>query len=146
MQSKQKPILIKGGTHTDQRGRLDFINTFSLSNIKRMYMTTQYDINVVRAWQGHKIESRWFFCVQGHFTVKLIPIDNWENPSEDLQAMTFELDEGIPQVLYIPKGYANGFKATKKRSKLMIFADYDLNEIENDAVRYNQNKWVSWGS
>ena len=114
---KTHPKLIKGGSHTDQRGRLDFINDFNLSNIKRMYFATYYSTDVIRAWQGHKVESRWFFCAQGAFTVKLVAIDNWEKPSEDLEVFTFKLDEETPQVLYIPNGYVNGFKATKEQSK-----------------------------
>ena len=54
-----------------------------MSPIKRVYFTTHYDIEVVRAWQGHTIESRWFRCVKGSFNVKLVEIDNWENPSND---------------------------------------------------------------
>ncbi|WP_298418030.1 dTDP-4-dehydrorhamnose 3,5-epimerase family protein [uncultured Kordia sp.] len=144
MQTVQKPILIQGGSHIDERGRLDFMNDFNLSDIKRMYMTTHYNTNVIRAWQGHKIESRWFYCTQGAFTVKLVQVDDWENPSSDLKVFTFELEEEKPQVLYIPNGYVNGFKATKENSKLMILADYGLNEIENDAVRFDQNKWTTW--
>ncbi|WP_299125641.1 WxcM-like domain-containing protein [uncultured Tenacibaculum sp.] len=138
------PKLIKGGNFSDERGKLDFVNDFDLSPIKRMYFTTHYNTNVVRAWQGHITESRWFFCVKGSFTVKLVQIDDWETPSDTLKVHEFELSENNPQVLYIPNGYVNGFQALEDNSKLMIMANYGLNEIEDDQVRFNNTKWTTW--
>ncbi|AXT18579.1 hypothetical protein D7030_06955 [Flavobacteriaceae bacterium AU392] len=141
---ENQPELIVGGNYVDERGRLDFINDLDMSLIKRVYFTTHFDTNVVRAWQGHKIESRWFICVKGNFTVKLIAIDDWENPSKDLKTSNYILSANKPAVLYIPSGYVNGFKALEQNSKLMIMSDYGLNEIENDQVRFDQNKWTKW--
>jgi dTDP-4-dehydrorhamnose 3,5-epimerase len=138
------PKIISGGNYTDERGKLDFINNFDMSPIKRMYFTTHFDIDVIRAWQGHIIESRWFICFKGSFSVKLVEIDNWENPSDDLKVYEYELSEGKQEVLYIPNGFANGFRALKPNSKLMIMSDYRLNEIENDQIRFDKKKWDKW--
>jgi len=138
------PKLIEGGVFSDQRGTLQFVNDFDMSVIKRMYFTTHPLTKTVRAWQGHKIESRWFFCVKGGFKVRLVKIDNWEIPSNNCEIFEFELKDEKPQVLYIPNGFANGFKATIENSKLMIMSDYGLNEIENDNYRFNSNKWTNW--
>ena len=62
--------------------------------------TTHFDIEVVRAWQGHTIESRWFHCVNGSFNVKLVEIDNWENPSNDLKVFEYELTAEKQEILY----------------------------------------------
>ena len=56
-----------------------------MSQIKRVYFTIHTDTDVIRAWQGHTIQSRWFCSVQGSFAVKLIEIDNWEKPSDELK-------------------------------------------------------------
>lgn len=138
------PKLIKGGAFSDQRGTLKFVNDFNMSVVKRMYVTTNKSVDIIRAWQGHKIEKRWFFCVSGSFKVKLIEIDDWENPSLDCDFFEFELTSQKPQILYIPNGYVNGFKALEENSQLMIMSDYALNEIENDAVRFEYNKRVKW--
>ena len=142
--NKTRPYIIKGGNYTDERGQLEFFNKFDMSPIKRVYFTTHCDIEVVRAWQGHTIESRWFRCVNGGFNVKLVEIDNWENPSDDLKVIEYELTSEKQEILYIPKGYANGFKALKPDSKLMIMSNYAFNEIENDQIRFNQNNWTKW--
>lgn len=142
--SKAFPKIILGGNYTDQRGQLDFFNEFDMSPIKRVYFTTHFDVDVIRAWQGHTIESRWFICVKGGFTVKLVEIDNWENPSDNLRVYEYQLSANNPKVLFIPKGFANGFKALEANAKLMIMSNYGFNEIENNQIRFDQNKWTKW--
>ena len=66
------PYIIKGENYTDERGGLEFYNDFDMSQIKRVYFATHSDPKVIRAWQGHAIESRWFCSVKGSFQVKLI--------------------------------------------------------------------------
>lgn len=139
-----KPKLIVGGQYTDERGLIEFFNDFDMSPIKRTYFTTHFDTNVVRAWQGHTIESRWFICVKGSFTIKLVQIDDWENPSDILKVHEYKLSTKKQEILYIPSGFANGFKALEPNSKLMILSNYGFNEIENDQVRFDQNKWTKW--
>jgi dTDP-4-dehydrorhamnose 3,5-epimerase-like enzyme len=142
--NKTRPHIIKGRNYTDERGELEFFNEFDMSPIKRVYFTTHFDIEVIRAWQGHTIESRWFRCVNGGFNVKLVEIDNWENPSDDLKVFKYELTAEKQEILYIPNGYVNGFKALKADSKLMIMSNYGFNEIENDQIRFDHNKWTEW--
>ncbi len=142
--SKLIPNIISGGNYKDNRGQLEFFNEFDVSPIKRVYFTTHFDTEVVRAWQGHTIESRWFRCLNGSFAVKLVEIDNWKNPSDDLKVFEYELTADKQEILYIPNGYVNGLKALKADSKLMIMSNYGFNEIENDQIRFDQNKWVKW--
>jgi len=142
--SKLVPKIISGGNYTDERGQLEFYNEFDMSPIKRVYFTTHFDTNVTRAWQGHTIESRWFNCVKGSFIVKLVEIDDWENPSDNLKVYEYELSADKQEILYIPNGFANGFKALEVNAKLMIMSNYGFNEIKNDQIRFDQNKWTKW--
>ena len=50
--NKLSPYIIKGEKYTDDRGSLEFFNNFDMSQIKRVYFTTHFDTNVIRAWQG----------------------------------------------------------------------------------------------
>tara|TARA_B110000211_G_scaffold72789_1_gene84489 strand:- start:1989 stop:2417 length:429 start_codon:yes stop_codon:yes gene_type:complete len=136
--------LIHGESYIDDRGKLDYFNDFNMSAIKRMYFTTHFNLDVVRAWQGHTVESRWFICVSGSFNVKLIKIDNWEAPSNLLPVENYVLNSEIKLVLYIPNGYVNGFRALEPNSKLMIMSNYSFNEIKNDQIRFDKNKWKKW--
>jgi dTDP-4-dehydrorhamnose 3,5-epimerase-like enzyme len=136
-----KSSIINGGFFEDSRGRLDYVNDLDLSKIKRIYFTTNTEVGFFRGWQGHKIESRWFFCVKGSFEVKLVEIDDWDNPSDILEPKVYILEEKKPQVLYIPKGYVNGFSSLEKSSKLMILSNFNLGENNNDDIRFESNKW-----
>jgi dTDP-4-dehydrorhamnose 3,5-epimerase-like enzyme len=136
-----KSSIINGGFFEDSRGRLDYVNDLDLSKIKRIYFTTNTEVGFFRGWQGHKIESRWFFCVKGSFEVKLVEIDDWDNPSDILEPKVYILEEKKPQVLYIPNGYVNGFSSLEKSSKLMILSNFNLGENNNDDVRFESNKW-----
>lgn len=142
--NKSAPYIISGKSYTDERGELEFYNDFDMSPIKRVYFTTHIDTEVIRAWQGHTIQSRWFISVKGSFIVKLVEIENWENPSDDLKVFEYKLTADKQEILYIPNGYVNGFKALQTDSKLMIMSNYDFNEIENDEFRFDKNKWAKW--
>ena len=136
--------LIDGGIYTDQRGSIRFVNDFDLSPIKRFYITSNADTNVIRAWQGHKIESKWFYCVSGVFDVRLIKIDYWEKPSLDLSVEKYILSSDEPKVLFISKGYLNGFRALEKNSKLIVFSDCTLNESMKVIYILKNNLWFEW--
>lgn len=130
-----KPSLKKGNYYHDERGSIRFNNEFDASVIKRIYIIENNDINFERAWQGHKIEQRWFSVVQGKFLIKLIEIDNWEQPSKNLQAIDFELNSEYLDILHIPAGYITNIKAIEENSKLLVMADYNFGEI-NDEYRF----------
>ena len=54
----QLPKIIKGNSHTDSRGTLKFNNFFDTSEIKRMYIVQNSSTEILRGWQGHKVEQR----------------------------------------------------------------------------------------
>ena len=140
----EKPEIIEGGLHADERGSVAFVNGFDLKQIRRFYTISHPDTSVVRAWQGHKEEAKWFFCSKGVFNILLVKIDDWDNPSGDLNVMTFQLSENKPRVLAVPPGYANGFKAIEADSTLLVFSDKDLESSINDDFRFDKNLWYNW--
>lgn len=140
------PTSIKGGSFEDERGRLSFVNDFDMSQVKRVYFTEHFSEDVIRAWQAHKIEQRWFLCVQGGFTIKLVCVDDFDHPSADLTVHEFSINENEPQIVHVPEGYANGIQATEPNSKLMIFSDYLFGENPDDQVRFDKNMWTTWNS
>ena len=93
---------------------------------------------IVRAWQGHKIEQRWFSAINGSFKIGLIKIDNWENPAKNLKKLIYIINSDTLEVLHVPKGYVSSIQAMEVGSKLLVMADYLLGEI-NDEYRYDAN-------
>ena len=130
-----RPTLIFGGNHKDDRGALKYNNDFELGSVKRMYFIENRDTLFVRAWQGHKIEQRWFTAVSGRFKIQLIQVDDWKAPAVDLEKLTFELVNETFNVLHIPNGYVTSIQALADNSKLLVMSNYFLNEI-NDEYRY----------
>ncbi len=120
--------LIKGGSHTDTRGKLEFINDFDLSKVKRFYKTTHFDIETIRAWQVHQKEIKWFHCIKGSFKINIANL-----VTKEVKSYTLTYKE--PAVLHIPPGNANGFKALEPDSVMMIFSDKTLEETKEDNER-----------
>lgn len=139
-----QPAIIKGGDFRDHRGIMRFVNDFDLQEIRRMYIIEHPDTAVIRAWQAHKIEQKWLYVLEGAFQVQLIQPDNWENPSENLPVQSWQLSSENNEVLHIPGGYANGFKALKENSKLLVFSSLDIKEAASDNFRFDKDYWKVW--
>lgn len=126
------PQIITGGKHYDERGSLLYNNDFGFLGIKRMYCIENADTEFIRDWTGHKIEQRWFCVIHGRFILRLVKIDNWQNPSKESNILEFELDADRLNILYMPKGYASAIQAKEKKSKLLVMVDHSLREIDDD--------------
>ncbi len=127
-----KPTLISGGNHQDKRGKIKYNNDFDLTLVKRFYIIENMDTVFVRGWQGHRVEQRWFTAVSGVFKIELIKIDDWENPSKELEKVTFEISDENADVLHVPGGYISSIKGMTGASKLLAMSDYRLNEIQDE--------------
>jgi dTDP-4-dehydrorhamnose 3,5-epimerase len=136
--------IIHGDFKTDQRGEVTFFNEFDMSFVKRFYVVKHFDNKVVRAWQGHRKERKCFYVLEGAFKIALIKVDNWDNPSLNLEPTIFELSAKSNQVLSIPSGFANGFKALLPNSKMMVFSDMNVQDSIDDTVRYDASLWTCW--
>ena len=134
--------LIKGNSFTDQRGSLRFVNDFKFEGIKRFYTITHPDTFIIRAWQGHKIETKHFIVSKGKFLICWIEIDNWENPGKELKINRQILSADEPQLLIVPAGHANGFKALEDDSTLIIFSDLELEDSSKDIYRFESDYWL----
>lgn len=139
-----KPHKINGGIYKDNRGSLKYVNDFSLDKAKRFYTISQSPNSEPRAWQGHKEETKYFYCLKGSFVINLVKIDNWESPNINLDAEPFLLSESKSEILVIPGGYANGIKAKEKKSQLLVFSDKTIKESAIDEHRYKSELWINW--
>ncbi len=120
-------MLIKGKTYTDFRGTIRFVNDFDMSSVVRMYCIEPKP-DVIRAWQGHKKETKWFCAVNGSFLVKSVNMDT-------LKKTEYQLNSNESEVLEIAPGHYNGFEALEEGSVLMVYSDLGLEESKNDDFR-----------
>ena len=127
-----EPNIIPGGCHSDERGILFYNNSFNASQIKRFYLIENIDTTFIRAWQGHRVEQRWFSAIHGSFKIKLVAINNWEIPSKKVEITTYILDSEKLDILHVPNGYVSSIQALSVGSRLLVLADYGLNEISDE--------------
>lgn len=135
---------IQGEIFRDFRGRINSLNEFHFEGVKRTYIIYHPDPSVVRGWHGHQHERKWFYCIKGAWTVALVEIDDWENPSKDLKPTVVELSEDDSKLICVPAGYANCLKAHKPDSVMQVFSDVPLPEAYGDSWRYEPSMWMDW--
>lgn len=135
------PKVIQGGDFSDHRGAISYVNDFSFKDIERFYIISNSQENPIRAWQGHKIDAKNFYCLHGAFKIHFVKIDNWDNPSKDLIIETIFVSEYDSKVVYIPAGYANAIECIEENSKLISFSTLPLTRIEEDDVRFPSDYW-----
>ena len=136
------PEFIAGGLFTDERGSLSFVNDFNMQQVKRFYIIEHPDVKIVRAWQGHRREEKWFYVVQGSFMIAWVKIDNWEKPDSGQRADHTLLYSKQSEILHIPGGYANGFRALEPHSKLIVFSNFPVEESSSDDYRFSKERLV----
>ena len=136
--------VIDGEIFRDQRGQISSLNAFRFPGVERFYFIHHSDTSVIRGWHGHQHEKKWFYCGKGAFTIGLVEIDNWENPSPDLKAQKYHLTEQESKIICVPEGYANCIKASIPGSILLVFSGKTLPEAYSDSWRYDNKLWITW--
>lgn len=136
-----KPKIILGGRFEDYRGSISYVNDFNFSDIERFYIISNSQENPIRAWQGHKLDAKNFYCLSGSFKIHFVKIDDWENPSRDLIIETVFVSEADSKIVHIPAGYANAVESLEENSKLMSFSTLPLANVSEDDVRYPSDYW-----
>ncbi|URM37346.1 WxcM-like domain-containing protein [Flavobacterium anhuiense] len=136
------PKIIEGGKFSDHRGSISYVNDFSFIDIERFYIISNSKENPIRAWQGHRLDAKNFYCLSGSFNIHFIKIDIWENPSKDLIIETVFVSESESKIVHIPAGYANAIESLEENSKLISFSTLPLANVSDDDVRYPSDYWL----
>lgn len=136
--------VIEGEIYRDERGQISSLNEFHFEGVKRTYIIHHPDASVVRGWHAHKYERKWFYCIKGRFSVALVKVDDWDNPSPGLKAEVFHLDEKDSKIVCVPAGYANCLKAQEDGAIMQVFSDKILQEALGDSWRYDKSLWHNW--
>lgn len=131
------PKIIPGGSVIDDRGEISFVNDMDFGCIRRIY-TVRHEIpEMIRAWHYHEHESKFVWVSSGTFLIGAV------DPKIQ-KVHQFVISERKPRMLYIPAGYANGFKNLTPKGILTFFSTSILEESINDDVRYAWDHWDIW--
>lgn len=140
------PTLYKGGSYSDERGNIRFVNEKIPGNYKRFYLITPANSDTIRAWQGHKFEKKSFYAISGGFIIAVVKPSHFEVPGEDEIPEFFKLTKDNNALLYIPGGCYTGIKSIDASSILLVLSEFDLAESKKDDYRQPPSKWVDWSS
>lgn len=135
---------VKGEIFNDHRGQISSLNSFSFDGVERYYFISHPNTDIIRGWHAHQFEKKWFYCVKGSFTLAFVKIDNWENPSLDLNPEVFTLTDKESEIICLPEGYANCIKANQADSILLVYSGKRLPEALDDSWRYDSSLWMDW--
>ena len=136
-----EPKIIQGGNFSDHRGTISYVNDFSFEDIERFYIISNSDENPIRAWQGHKLDAKNFYCLSGAFKIHFVKVDNWESPARNLDVETILVSESDSKIVHIPAGYANAIESLESNSKLISFSTLPLTNVKEDEARYPSDYW-----
>ena len=143
-QETEIPAIITGGSFTDGRGTLSFVNKFDLLPARRFYIIEHPDASVVRAWQAHKREQKWFYVIDGSFKMVIVKPADWVPTGEKQYLQEFQLYAGDNKLLHVPGGYASGFRALEPGSKLLVFSEFATADAASDEFRFDKDLWYDW--
>ncbi len=130
------PILVKGNVHLDDRGKIVYCNNCDLTGVRRSYVVSGRR-GFVRAYHGHKIESKIVQCLSGEARIVLFPMEGRTNDNPFL----FFLSENGDRLL-IPEGYYNGLQHLTDDNRLLFMSTTTTEESEGDDYRL---PWDSFG-
>ena len=136
--------MIEGEIFADYRGKLSSLNKFRFDEVNRVYFLNHPDCSVVRGWNGHKTEKKFFCCVKGAFALAVVEIEDWSKPAAKRPAQVFKLSENTSRIVCVPPGYANAIKAIEPDSVLMVFSSSTLEEAAGDNYKFAADLWMDW--
>lgn len=139
------PELVSGGVAVDDRGRLGYVEGVCMDGVRRLYVVSNHRSGHVRAWHGHKNETKLVMVVAGAAIVAAVEVDDWEHPSRDLEVHRWVLSEDRLAVLRIPPGWANGFRTLTPGARVMFWSSSTLEESSSDDFRWHARYWDAWG-
>lgn len=134
------PQIITGASHTDNHGTISFVNDFNFEGVNRFYTIHHPDTNIIRVWQGHIQESKYYYPVKGSWLIAWVKME-FDKPESEWEAEYIKINASEYKIVFLPPEYANGFKAMEKDSIIIGFSA--TGEIEEkEILRWDADKWL----
>jgi len=137
----QGVFLVSAGEHKDDRGTITFFNEFDMTDVKRFYVIEHPNTEVVRAWQGHRHEQKWFHVIAGGFKLGVVSLDKCDQSFDGAHPVIYLLEAFRPTILHVPGGYATGFQALQDYSRMVVYSNVSVEGSQNDDYRFDKHLW-----
>lgn len=138
-------VITQGGVASDHRGSIRFVNDFDMAAVKRFYIIENKDTETIRGWRAHRLEQRWFYVLDGTFSMKTVKIDDWSQPSRELAVEKAILRSEEQQIIHVPVGFGTAFQAEAPGSRLLVFADHHIEHAQYDDYTYPADYFLKSG-
>lgn len=139
--SRSEPCVIPGQVAVDDRGQLSFVQAFTFEGVRRFYVVENFSMSVIRAFHGHLQEQKYVLAVAGSALVLIVQFDDAAQLPAHANLRRYVLSARHPSILWIPAGYANGFRALEPGTKLIFFSTATLEESSKDDYRFPFDHW-----
>lgn len=118
----------------DDRGHIIALGKFDPKfDTKRFYVIHNHKQGFVRAWHGHKEESKVLICLEGKYKVC-----TWKmGKDQPVEIVPRYLSPG--DILYIKPGYYHGTQNLTVENQLLVLSDKTLEESMQDDFRHPVN-------
>jgi dTDP-4-dehydrorhamnose 3,5-epimerase-like enzyme len=136
-----QPHLYQGGVGVDDRGSVSFVNDFNFVGVKRFYQVANHQTGFIRAFHGHQHEAKYVYVSAGSALVYAVKLTSLKRPSNRQKPVKFTMSSQSPAVLFIPAGYANGFKSLTSDTTMQFFSTASLAASLDDDYRYPYDYW-----
>lgn len=123
--------IIQGEVGIDNRGTVRFVNDFNFPGVKRFYQVENYERGFIRAWHGHKKETKYVYVAKGSIMLGVISMDVIQRTTH-----TIILNSIGPRICKISPNNYNGFKTLEEGTIVFFFSDTTIEEAADDDFRY----------
>lgn len=141
MKSFAEPQVLIGKLHQDNRGNVSFVNDFSFPKVKRFYMVQNTPEEPIRAFHGHMKEAKYVFVPVGKIKLILAPLTDSQNPDKNVALHSYILTDEKPTVVFVPPGFANGFKSLTSDAQVIFFSTSTIAQSQADDFRFPIDYW-----
>lgn len=140
---------INGAVATDDRGSVRFVNDFNFERVKRFYQVQNHVQGFIRAWHAHEKEAKYVYVAKGSALVGAIPLEHMlsikAGAGVDVSKIfKITISSNNPRIVYIPAGYANGFKSLEDNTIIQFFSTSSLEDSLGDDIRFEYDLVNIW--
>lgn len=139
--NKQSIKRISGNVAVDNRGCVRYVNDFDFSGVHRFYQVENSTDSEIRAFHGHLLEAKYVYVPKGKILLCAVPIDDPVYPDKNAKVERIFLNADRPEIVYIPPGFANGFRVLVSNSVVIFFSTSTLAESKHDDYRFPFDYW-----
>jgi dTDP-4-dehydrorhamnose 3,5-epimerase len=105
---------------------------------KRSYIISNHRAGIVRAFHGHEYEGKLFYVPRGAFKFIILEMTSDIPPTQRWEEYVLSAD--VPKLLWVPKGYYNGFVSLTDDNLLICFSTSTMEESREDDCRLPYDK------